>query len=222
LVQVTATSIAKRLITKVKQHPIKNMSTMSQTGQSKPNINLLARQLRKVDLVDKHVQPAVIRATDQSFSGIQNLSKQQAIVLFTPATPSNTNYDPYEPLGRAIHSHNRKVRHVPYSLKDGFTYVHEAHLADASVGAVVVVAVGGEHAKEQNKFAHSVLQRTNRMGGDALPAVKILIGKMPRKGLVGADGWDSAIRCVAHDPDQLKDTAALIFSAAIGSSQGIL
>jgi len=105
---------------------------------------------------------------------------------------------------------------VPYALEDGFTYVHEAHLADISVGAAIVVTVDGGNADAQSEFADCVLKRSNRGNGRALPAVKIWMGKVSRRGLGGADGWDSAVRCSSFDLEQLENTATLIFR---GSSE---
>ena len=105
---------------------------------------------------------------------------------------------------------------MPYALEAGFTYVHEAHLADPSIGAVIVVTVDGGSADAQSGFADCVLKRSNRGGGRALPAVKIWMGKVSRRRLGGADGWDSAVRCSNFDSEQLEDTAALIFR---GSSE---
>jgi hypothetical protein len=95
--------------------------------------------------------------------------------------------------------------------------VHEAHLADASVGAVMVVAIGGENLEVQNSFADCVLQRSNRDDGRALPAVKIWIGSPCRSEERGSSGWDSAVRCCCFDTEELKGTAALIFKGPSGS-----
>jgi hypothetical protein len=178
---------------------------MSEQSQPNPNVSLLARQLQRADISELHVQPAVIRSADQSFSPIRNLPKQQAIVLFTPAIPSSTNYDPFEPLGRAILSHHPKVRHVPYSLKDGYTYVHEAHIMDANVGAIVVVVVAGDKLEEQSEFASAVIQKIKQTSG-MMPVVNVWIGKGG-----GSLGYDSVVRCSSYDSSQLRDTASLIF-----------
>jgi len=206
-------------------HTVQNTSAgMSDQSRSPPNINLVTSKLRNVEIAGEHTEPAIIQCKDQSLSAIRSLPKEQAIVLFTPAVfsniptiPPHINLDPLEPLGRAIHSYHRKVRHVPYALKDGFTYVHEAHLADASVGAVVVVAIGGENLEAQNSFADYVLQKSNRHDGRALPAVKIWIGSPRRSGEKGSSGWDSAVRCCCFDKEELKGAAALIFKGPSSS-----
>jgi hypothetical protein len=182
---------------------------MREQSQANPTVSLLARQLQRTEIVDLPVKPAVIRSTDQSLLTLSTLPKHKAIVLFTPAIPSSTNFDPFEPLGRAIHSHHQKVRHVPYSLKDGYTYVHEAHLEDGGVGAVVVVIVNGKKVAEQIHFADSVLQKTRHMAED-MPAVKIWVGK----GSFRMNGYNYAICCTSHDPDQLRNTATLMFGAS--------
>lgn len=162
---------------------------MEEKRRMVPSVELLTRQVGTMSLEGKS---GIDADSDQIFATVRNLPEEQAILFFTPAIASKTNSDPFEPLGRAIHSFHGKVRHVPYSLVDGFTYVHEAHLAHSSVGAVFVVILSGEEYEErwldqQKKFSDSVLKRTNRPDGTTLPAVRIRIGI---KDTGRASGWD--------------------------------
>ncbi|KAK3072257.1 hypothetical protein LTR53_007156 [Teratosphaeriaceae sp. CCFEE 6253] len=54
-----------------------------------------------------------------------------------PQPTTTTTTDPFEMLGRALSKHHRRVRHVPYVPRVGFTPTHAAFLAKAH--AVIVV-----------------------------------------------------------------------------------
>lgn len=182
---------------------------MEESRRSMPSLEPLTRQVGTIRL-----EPAM--DTDSTFfTAVQNLPEEQAILLFTPAIASETDSDPFEPLGRAIHTHHRIVRHVPYSLIDGFTYVHEAHLAHPSVGAVFIAVLSGEEYEQrwlnqQKRFSDSVLKGTNRPDGTTLPAVRMSVGA---KSIGGASGWDCGAWCSGKDgPDPFVKMADAIFN----------
>lgn len=184
------------------------------------SVETLTQELDLFVLGNSSGEPAIEEASEeQCFMTIQNLFKEQAVLLFTPAISSRTDIDPFEALGRAIHSHHRKVRHVPYSLKDGFTYVHEAHLADPSVGAVLLVVLHGdvnqtEWLQQQKKFSSLVLEGTNRPEGTTLPAVRLRISK--RQECSGNEGWDSEIWCDGQQgPVQFTRMAERMFGTRL-------
>lgn len=185
---------------------------MGENCRVMPSVELLTRQVGKVSLEGK---PAIDPDSNQMFAAVRNLPEEQVILFFTPAIASRTDSDPFEPLGRAIHSYHRKVRHVPYSLIDGFTYVHEAHLAHPSVGAVFIIILSGDDYEEkwldqQKNFSDSVLKRTNRPDGTTLPSVRMRIGA---KGTGGASGWDCGAWCGGQGgSDQLARMADRVFT----------
>lgn len=189
---------------------------MDGAHRAMPNLDLLTRQVGSTSLkgrpaIDTHSNP---------FAAVRHLPKEQAILFFAPAITSKTNSDPFEPLGREIHTHHCKVRHVPYSLVDGFTYVHEAHLAHPSVGAVFIAILSGEDLEErglsqQKKFSDSVLKKTNRPGGTTLPAVRM---RIRAKGDEGATGWDCSAWCSGQDGNEpFVEMVDLIFKRAFVS-----
>lgn len=62
--------------------------------------------------------------------------------------------DPFEPFGRALAAHHKRIRHVPYVPIAGMTDTHLAFLKHAGAVAVVVCDVpNATHAKE-SRFEH--------------------------------------------------------------------
>ena len=110
------------------------------------------------------------RRSSQSLAALRGLRKEDLIVLFTPvlvpaksgkSAASKAPADPFEPLGRAISEHHKRVRHVPYVPKIGLTDIHAAFVRHAAV--VVVVAcepafASQESLKHQATFARSIIE----------------------------------------------------------------
>ncbi|KAK3056099.1 hypothetical protein LTR09_003335 [Extremus antarcticus] len=99
----------------------------------------------------------VIRSSPASVATLRNLRKTANVVLFTPVivpagdTPAfNANHstDPFEPLGRALSSHHKRIRHVPYVPQVGFTETHSTFLNQAD--AVVTVVCEPDRSKHGN------------------------------------------------------------------------
>ncbi|QDS76728.1 hypothetical protein FKW77_001223 [Venturia effusa] len=185
---------------------------MDQKHRMIPIVETLAPQADKISLEERS---EIDSDSNRTFATIRNLPDQEVILFFTPAIASKSDLDPFEPLGRAIHSYHRRIRHVPYTLTDGFTYVHEAHLAHASVGAVFMVVLFGHNYEErwldQQKFlSDSVLKRTNRPDGKTLPSVRMRVGAT---GAGGASGWDGDVWCSGSGgSDQLTRMVDGIFT----------
>jgi GNAT superfamily N-acetyltransferase len=72
------------------------------------------------------------------------LSERELLYLLTPAAvplppwPADPPEDPFETFGRALARHHRWVRHVPYTLRDGITDYHTAHIGFAKVIIFVI------------------------------------------------------------------------------------
>ncbi|CAK7263081.1 hypothetical protein SEPCBS119000_000301 [Sporothrix epigloea] len=62
------------------------------------------------------------------------------VVPTEPPSPSSSAKDPFEPLGKALAKYHSRIRHVPYTVRDGITQYHANHLALAK--AVVFVING--------------------------------------------------------------------------------
>lgn len=101
----------------------------------------------------------VMKSSSRSLAIIRNLPSTALILLLTPVTtpittkPSNPDakpqiLDPFEAFGREISKSHKRVRHVPYVPKTGWTETHEAWLTQAA--AVVVVTCQPSPAQEQN------------------------------------------------------------------------
>jgi hypothetical protein len=178
---------------------------MSDQRKSKP-VSLLTALLQAAWLSKIYHPPAILSSVDSSFPEIQTLSLQFAITLFTPAIHSDVNQDPFDPLGRALQANHQRLRHVPYALNDGYTYVHETHLDAPDLGAVVIVVFDGNSVEKQKEFAEIVKKKV----GDQLPMVLIWIGKVGRR-----MGFKSVLKCDTYSRRMLVDTARLLFSVGV-------
>ena len=96
----------------------------------------------------------VMKSSSRSLAIIRNLPSSALILLLTPvlspiksnkATEKGQATDPFEAFGREISKSHKRVRHVPYVPKIGWTETHEAWLTQAA--AVIVVTC---QSKEQN------------------------------------------------------------------------
>lgn len=106
-------------------------------------------------------QPNFIALSKTDLSTLRTLPSSASLVLFTPAIPSTSNIDPFEPLGKALSVYHRKVRHVPYLPSRGMTGTHETfcHHA-ASIIIVVCSIVNNSNVKGQQNFARAVVGLT--------------------------------------------------------------
>ena len=101
-----------------------------------------------------------MKSSSRSLAIIRNLPSTSLILLLTPVTKpaakpgksdakgGNEIMDPFEAFGREISKSHKRVRHVPYVPKIGWTETHEAWLTQAA--AVIVVTCQPSPAEEQN------------------------------------------------------------------------
>lgn len=169
----------------------------------------------------------IIRASKCTMATFRNLSSSGTIVLFTPViTPagsgkaSNKNaesVDPFEILGRALSRHHRRIRHVPYVPRVGFTETHDAFLSQAD--AVVVVICEPESQKHEGlgcqvdfaEAAHDGLE-SNHFGRSASnPMILIQCGDPNGNFWPDLSTFDSVMKCRAYDTEMAQQIARKIF-----------
>lgn len=162
----------------------------------------------------------MVRSSAQSLA---NLASSSTLLLFTPAvTPAGKatnktgeNIDPFEPLGRALSRYHRRIRHVPYVPKIGFTETHDAFLSQAD--AVIVVICEPEQAKHecvgnQGDFAdatHEALD--NASFGGQFPLVLIRCGDSNGTFWPDLMQFDNVMKCSTYDPEMAKQIARKLF-----------
>ena len=102
-------------------------------------------------------------------NALRDMPHAGIVLLFTPVlTPAGSEkaaiggdfVDPFESLGRALSQQHKRIRHVPYVPKIGFTEIHETFVSQAD--AVFIVICEPDRAKNQSvgnqiEFAESAL-----------------------------------------------------------------
>ena len=92
-----------------------------------------------------------------NLAALRNLPKAANILLLTPVIklaervkgpPDGETIDPFEAFGRALSQHHRRIRHVPFVAKIGFTDIHETFISQAD--AVITVVCEPEEGKSQS------------------------------------------------------------------------
>ncbi|KAK4505423.1 hypothetical protein PRZ48_003386 [Zasmidium cellare] len=165
----------------------------------------------------------MVRSSDRSLA---SLASSSTLLLFTPAiTPAGKatnksaekNIDPFETLGRALSRYHKRIRHVPYVPKIGFTETHDAFLSQAD--AVIVVICEPEHAKHeclgnQGDFADAALEAMDNTSFSGHPPLFLV-----RCGNSNGNFWpdltqfDNVMKCNTYDPEMAKQVARKLFEA---------
>ncbi|KAK3074594.1 hypothetical protein LTR53_002872 [Teratosphaeriaceae sp. CCFEE 6253] len=124
-----------------------------------------------------------------------------------PAPPSSqrpppTTTDPFEMLGRALSKHHRRVRHVPYVPRVGFTPTHAAFLAKAH--AVIVVTCEPAACADmettlakQAEFVGAVAAVAAALEGDA-EGRKVAVPVPVVNFSFGGDEWENQVATYNH------------------------
>ncbi|CAM1508374.1 Fc.00g052220.m01.CDS01 [Cosmosporella sp. VM-42] len=89
------------------------------------------------------------------------LADEDLVILLTPATvpselDSSETSDPFEPLGRALATKHRWIRHVPYTKHNGITGTHVAFVKRAKVVIFVITTFSSVDGVSQPEFADIV------------------------------------------------------------------
>ncbi|KAM3422603.1 hypothetical protein BST61_g92 [Cercospora zeina] len=164
--------------------------------------------------------------TRSSPPSLAALASSSTIVLFTPViaakaapstTPSATNTDPFETLGRALSRHHKRIRHVPYHPKLGFTDTHDAFLSQAD--AVIVVMCEPVSSKTQSlgdqlEFAENANDAlTESVGGKPrkLPVTLIQCGNPDGSSWPDSSAFATVMTCRSYDVETAQQVARKLF-----------
>lgn len=169
----------------------------------------------------------MVRASEKSLS---NLASSGTVLLFTPVvhpagsvkatskTAAQMNIDPFESLGRALSRYHKRIRHVPYVPRIGFTETHDAFLSQAD--AVIVVMCEPETSKHeglgnQGDFADSANEALKEsLCGRPMnyPLIVIQCGNQEGSWWPDASSFETLIKCRSYDQDMAMAIAKRLFS----------
>lgn len=156
---------------------------------------------------------------------LATLSSSGTIVLFTPviaakATNKNStsnNTDPFEILGRALSRYHKRIRHVPFHPKIGFTDTHDAFLSQADA-VVVVICEPQQHKTEslgdQIEFAENANDALKEsMGSRPLkhPVALIQCGNSEGSWWPDNSAFETVMKCRTNDVETAQQVARKLF-----------
>ena len=165
----------------------------------------------------------VTRSSAESQSALRDLPSPATILLFTPVLPpagtgkapkDETNMDPFEVFGRALIQYHKRIRHVPYVPKVGFTETHDAWISQAD--AVIVVVCEPDRFKHESMsnqmdFAEATLDAVEDKEANASSAmVLVQCGEDEFRPPVDAS-FMSVVECTTYDAEIAKHIARAIF-----------
>lgn len=169
------------------------------------------------------------RASETNVATLRNLPPATNILLFTPVIipagqrledimHDSETVDPFEAFGRALSTYHRRIRHVPYVAKVGFTGTHEAFVSQAD--AVITVVCEPEVEKHrsvsnQMDFAEATLDSLEGMEANASSALVLVQCGANEYRLPVDASFMNVIECQAYNADNARHIAQTIFEAGI-------
>ncbi|KAH8881536.1 hypothetical protein GQ53DRAFT_667793 [Thozetella sp. PMI_491] len=158
--------------------------------------------------------PVVIQDTQSCLPLSKGLSKNDLILLLTPAVaarpqndygPNGAPIDPFEPLGRALARHHDRIRHVPYLPRNGITQTHAVHI---KLAANIIFVISGPAVKGQPSQLE--LAEAARTILESKP--QIIIACCNVKELAPLEtSFATIIQIPSYSPAELQAAAELLF-----------
>lgn len=182
-------------------------------------------------VVDERFAPAKIkfsRASETNLMALRDLPPATNILLFTPVVipagqslelmRDSETMDPFETFGRALSTYHRRIRHVPYVAKIGFTPTHEAFVSQAD--AVITVVCEPEIEKhpsisKQLDFAEAALDCLEMKEANAANALVLVQCGANEYRLPVDASFMNVIECKAYNADNARYIAQTIFEGKI-------
>lgn len=169
----------------------------------------------------------ITRSSAANLAALRNLQPAANILLFTPVirpagrvldTAETDTIDPFEEVGRALSKYHRRIRHVPYVAKVGFTETHDAFISQAD--AVITVVCEPEEGKYQSMewqmdFAEQALDALEGKEANAAHALVLLqCGEDEYRPPVDAS-FMNVVESTTYSTEIAKAVAHAIFKARI-------
>ncbi|KAK8002480.1 ribosomal protein S14p/S29e [Apiospora arundinis] len=138
------------------------------------------------------------------------LDEDDVIVLLTPLVVPlrrevDSGIDPFESLGRALALRHPRIRHVPYTPRDGITEYHVAHIHRAKA---IIFVISGKPIASQPSQAD--IAEVAWMVGNTRPQIVLACYDVQAMGLMKAD-FPAIIQLPSYSPHFLQQAAAVLF-----------
>ncbi|CZR60001.1 related to beta-N-acetylglucosaminidase [Phialocephala subalpina] len=146
----------------------------------------------------------VLRDSSEWLSHVRLLRETDVIILLTPVVipisrDPNDNSDPFEPLGRSLSRRHARIRHVPYTHRNGIT---STHLGFIKRGHAVILCLASEPL--QPEFADVTFAVS-----DDKPVIVVCCSPSDTQ---QALPFPAVIHTAGYSPSALEATAALLFT----------
>ena len=170
----------------------------------------ITKLLQDTSLSERPVEPSFQKVDRGQLSVWRGAPPSSNLVLFTPAIPSTSDIDPFEPLGRALSAYHGQVRHVPYLPTRGMTTTHSTFCSVA--GSIVIVACqiiegyGPISSASLRGQQHAVRDIRDVALANQIPIVLIEIGAVDCGHL-----FSTVIQCGGYTAGMLEMVTRLVF-----------
>ncbi|KAG4437157.1 hypothetical protein IFR05_007359 [Cadophora sp. M221] len=158
----------------------------------------------------------VLRDSPDWLAYIRALQETDVVILLTPVvTPISQDpadiTDPFEPFGRALARRHARIRHVPYTSRNGIT---STHLGFIKRGHVIILCFA---VSPDRPLRNEVADMTFAIS-DNKPCI-VVVSCSPMDTDV-PDRFPTVIQTDGYSPPTLETTAALIFGENLQSQVG--
>lgn len=165
----------------------------------------------------------IIRSSEESLDALRNLPSTSTILLLTPvlipagsgkAPAEQRPIDPFEAFGRALHQFHKRIRHVPYVPKVGFTETHNAFISQADAVITVVcepAALKHQSVSNQMDFAEAALDAVESKEASASDVFVLVQCGADQFRLQADAGFTNVVESSTYDAEMAKQIADSVF-----------
>ena len=169
----------------------------------------------------------VVRSSEESLAILRNLPSTSTVLLFTPvllpagrgkAITESLPVDPFEIFGRILSSYHKRIRHVPYVAKVGFTETHAAFVSQADVVITLICepeADGFKHQSVSNQmdFAEAALDTVEGKEASASDEFVLVQFGADQFRLQADAGFMNVFESLTYNVEAAKAIVSSIFGA---------
>ncbi|MCJ1400653.1 hypothetical protein MMC11_003861 [Xylographa trunciseda] len=160
---------------------------------------------------------ASITALQPGLSPLTSLPSGSTILLLTPTVPPinglDQQFDPFEPLGRALSRFQPRIRHVPYTLSSGLSPTHLAFLSRVAAVVLVLATTTSILADAQTEIWNDVERSLSNMEVSRSKTARLVVSAgdvrdLYQEDLLGKGWW--GVACWDYHQGALEAVAEVL------------
>lgn len=165
---------------------------------------------------------AFTRSSSDGLATFANMPQAASILLFTPVlTPARVegasnwkDTDPFESFGRALSTYHKRIRHVPFLPKIGYTDTHSAFVSQSD--AIIIVLCepeddGDHRVSHQIAFALHALEAAQGKEANAANTLILVQCAGEEQRMIANAAFRNVIEVSSYDNEIAKQLARAIF-----------